>query len=76
MRKKLWKLVDKAFAEATSPGHHIHKNGSTYWLSFTLISQEGEADRMRINLRTKDFEKAMQRRDNLFKSMKGKWITM
>jgi hypothetical protein len=49
--------------KATGANHHLQKNHGTWWFHGTFHRADHTAERVRLNLRTRDEAVARQRRD-------------
>jgi len=47
------------------PDHHLWKNGSTWWIAFTIHTLDWRKRRLRFSLRTRDIREARARRDRV-----------
>lgn len=71
--KSPWVLVFKEEKEKKER-HHLFENHNSYWINFTLYNKSNNTSkRFRFPLKTKDFEKAKIRRDNIFKEIIAKY---
>lgn len=51
---------------AENPSHHLWKNGETWWINYTVHTDDGRKRRVRYSLGTRDFEGAKLLRDAVF----------
>ena len=49
--------------------HHIWNNNGTWWIDFTMRSENGSTKRHRISLKTTDLEKARSKRDRILNAL-------
>lgn len=52
--------------------HHLYKNGLVWWCKATLWFVDKTSERVCFNLKTKDVEKARERRDDVFADIEKK----
>jgi hypothetical protein len=46
--------------------HHLWNNHGTWWFHGTIHKPDGTAERVRVNLGTRDEAQARRKRDNIF----------
>jgi hypothetical protein len=51
--------------KTTGTNHHLWNNHGTWWFHGTLHPLDGTAKRIRVNLRTRDSDKARKIRDSI-----------
>ena len=61
MRESLSIRVD-----AANPDHHLWVNGDSWWIHYTVHTDDGRARRVRYSLETRDREQARMLRDAIF----------
>ncbi len=71
-----WMISPKTYytSSTTTKLHHLYNNRGVYWLSLTLVSNDGLTTRERFNLRTRSMEKAIRVRDTILEKAKNKWF--
>jgi hypothetical protein len=47
------------------PNHHLWNNHGTWWFHGTIHKPDGTAERVRVNLATRDEAQARRKRDNI-----------
>lgn len=52
-----------------SPNHHLWNNNGTWWIKFTMRSENGSTQRMSRSLKTGAVEKARTRRDGILRAL-------
>ncbi len=52
-----------------NPNHHLWNNRGTWWCHFTIHRPDYTSERIRISLKTREVEKARQRRDELLTNL-------
>lgn len=52
-----------------SPNHHLWNNNGTWWIKFTMRSENGSTQRMSCSLKTGDVEKARTSRDRILRAL-------
>jgi hypothetical protein len=62
--KKNTKIVMKINDE--NENHHLWNNRGMWWCHVTVHKSDSTSERMRFSLKTKDVEKARERRDRIF----------
>ena len=51
--------------DAENPNHHLWKNGRSWWLHYTVHTDDGRKRRVRYSLGTRDLEPARVLRDGV-----------
>ena len=49
--------------DADNPDHHLWQNGKTWWIHYTVHTDDGRQRRVRYSLHTRDPERARMLRD-------------
>ncbi len=52
--------------DADNPDHHLWQNGKTWWIHYTVHTDDGRQRRVRYSLHTRDPERARMLRDAVF----------
>jgi hypothetical protein len=65
--KKTSKVVMKI--NDGNENHHLWNNRGIWWCHVTIHKSDATSERMRFSLKTKDVEKARERRDRIFKKI-------
>jgi len=65
--KKTSKIVMKI--NDGNENHHLWNNRGIWWCHVTIHKPDATSERMRFSLKTKDLEKARERRDRIFKKI-------
>ena len=65
--KKTTKIVMKINDD--NENHHLWNNRGIWWCHVTVHKPDATSERMRFSLKTKDVEKARERRDRIFKKI-------
>ena len=52
-----------------NPNHHLWNNRGVWWCHLTVHKADSTAERLRFSLKTRDVEKARERRDRIFKDI-------
>lgn len=52
-----------------NPNHHLWNNRGVWWCHVTVHKKDATAERLRFSLKTRDIEKARERRDRIFASI-------
>ena len=65
--KKTSKVVMKINDD--NENHHLWNNRGIWWCHVTIHKSDATSERMRFSLKTKDVEKARERRDRIFKKI-------
>ena len=53
--------------DTRNPNHHLWNNNGTWYIAYTALTSPVTAERIRTSLRTRDLERARQKRDRLLK---------
>ena len=54
-----------------NPRHHLWNNGGTWWVHYTIHTDDGRKRRVRYSLRTTFLERARSARDAIFARLKA-----
>ena len=57
-----------------NPNHHLWNNRGVWWCHFTLHLPNATAERMRFSLRTRDLDKARDRRDRILHDIETRYV--
>ncbi len=52
-----------------NPDHHLWNNNGSWWINFTMRSENGSTQRIRRSLKTGDVEKARTSRDRIIRAL-------
>lgn len=61
---------------ATNENHHLWNNRGVWWCHLTIHQSDATAKRMRFSLKTRDLEKARERRDRIFQKLENLQIAV
>ncbi|MEM6915838.1 MAG: hypothetical protein AAF491_04655 [Verrucomicrobiota bacterium] len=51
-----------------NPNHHLWNNRGTWWCHYTIHRPDYTSERIRVSLKTRELERARQRRDEILKA--------
>lgn len=57
------------FTVTRNPNHHLWNNNGTWYIAYTALTSPVTAERIRTSLRTRDLDRARQKRDRLLKEV-------
>lgn len=60
----------------TNENHHLWNNRGVWWCHLTIHQSDATAKRMRFSLKTRDIEKARERRDKIFQKLENLQIAV
>jgi len=52
-----------------NPNHHLWNNRGVWWCHLTVHKADSTAERLRFSLKTREVEKARERRDRIFRDI-------
>ncbi|MEM1444144.1 MAG: hypothetical protein AAGF67_17485 [Verrucomicrobiota bacterium] len=52
-----------------NPNHHLWNNRGTWWCHFTIHRPDYTSERIRVSLRTREVERAREKRDEILKAL-------
>jgi len=52
-----------------NPNHHLWNNRGIWWCHLTVHKSDATAERLRFSLKTREVEKARERRDRIFREI-------
>ena len=55
--------------DTSNPNHHLWNNNGTWYIAYTALTSPVTAERIRTSLRTRDLERAREKRDRLLKEV-------
>jgi hypothetical protein len=55
--------------DTRNPNHHLWNNNGTWYIAYTALTSPVTAERIRTSLRTRDLDRARQKRDRLLKEV-------